>query len=40
MGNIRPPAPGKGEDSLAWKYSMETFILSTKFAHTYSETLG
>lgn len=32
--------PKKGEDSLAWKYPMEGFVLMTKLARTHDKTLG
>ncbi|CAZ79429.1 unnamed protein product [Tuber melanosporum] len=32
--------PKKGEDSLAWKYPMEGFVLMTKLARTHDKTLS
>lgn len=40
MGNIRLPAPGKGQDSPAWKYLMEGPALRAKFARTHDKALG
>ena len=42
-GNIRPPtAPEKGEDSLAWKYLMESPVPRVKPAYTstHDEVFG
>jgi len=37
---VCPPAPGKGEDSLAWKCPMEGSSLRAKFAPTHNKALG
>jgi len=40
MGNIRPPAHEKGEDSFALKYPMEGPVPEAKPAHRHGKVFG